>query len=42
MALAITTSPATVQLAKNPVFVKFLSTSYGSLDNYRVVLRVLF
>lgn len=42
MALTITTSPATVQLAKNPVSVKFLSTSYSSLDNYRVVLRVLF
>jgi hypothetical protein len=42
MALTLTTSPATVQLAKNPVYVKFLSTSYSSLDNYRVVLRVLF
>lgn len=42
MALTITTTPATVQLAKNPVYVKFLSTSHGSLDNYRVVLRVLF
>jgi hypothetical protein len=41
MAITLTTSPATVQLAKNPVYVKFLSTSYSSLDNYRVVLRVL-
>lgn len=42
MAITLTTAPATVQLSKNPVFVKFLSTSHTSLDNYRVMLRVLF
>lgn len=42
MSVALTTAPGTVNLAKNPVYVKFQSSSYSSLENYRVVLKVLF
>lgn len=41
MALSLTTAPSSVNLAKNPIWVKFTSSGHGSLDNYRVVLRVL-
>jgi hypothetical protein len=42
MAISITTAPGTINLSKNPIYVRFTSSSYSGLDNYRVVLRVEF
>jgi hypothetical protein len=42
MAISLSIQPESVSLSKNMVHARILSTSYTSLDNYRVVLRVLF
>lgn len=40
MAISLTTSPGAISLSRNPIYVGLTSTSFSSLENYRVVLRV--
>lgn len=40
MAISLSTAPASVNLSKNPVYVRLLSSGTSGLVNYRAVLRV--